>query len=199
MTNTDWRDLTAELTSTQIASMEYAEAQAGEHAGRPDIRQKLLDLARLSADLNVADATYANIPAPPAAEVGGWERNTAGGFSRSLEWGDVATGVDGVDIAIDGRQEHTGDFNRGVTMYIDGSACLNAEEARRVAAALVTAADEFDRQTGAPPRFFCVPIWPGAPPPTRGGGRRRLGHLGRAQHHRVPVRHRTRRGVLNLR
>ncbi len=145
MPNTNWRELTSELTATQIASMEYAEAQAGEHAARPDIRQTLLDLARLSADLNVADATYADLPAPPAAEVGGWERNTAGGYSRSLEWGDVATNVAGVDIAIDGRQEHNGDSNRGVTVYIDGSACLSAVEARRFAAALTEAADKLDR------------------------------------------------------
>ncbi len=70
------------------------------------------------------------------------------GFSRSLEWGDVATGVAGVDIAIDGRQEHTGDFNRGVTVYVDRSACLSAAEARRVATALVAAAEEFDRLNG---------------------------------------------------
>jgi hypothetical protein len=64
---------------------------------------------------------------------------------RSLEWGDVPTGVRGVDVAIDGRQEHNGDFNRGVTVYVDGAACLSAEEARRVAAALTEAADKLER------------------------------------------------------
>jgi hypothetical protein len=37
-----------------------------------------------------------------------------------LEWGDVATNVAGVAIAIDGRQEHNGDFNRGVTVTSTG-------------------------------------------------------------------------------
>ncbi len=136
-----WRDIEG-LTAKQVASLEYAEAKLP--AGRVETQDSLLDFARQYADLNVADATYAALPAPPAAEVGGWERNRAGGFSRSLEWGDVATGVDGVDIAIDGRQEHNGDFNRGVTVYIDGSACLNAEEARRVAAALTAAAGKLE-------------------------------------------------------
>jgi hypothetical protein len=142
MTTTTWRDLTSELTAKQVASLEHADAMMP--AGRVETQETLLHFARQSADLNVADATYADIPAPPAAEVGGWERNTAGGYSRSLEWGDVPTGVDGVDIAIDGRQEHTGDFNRAVTVYIDGSACLSAVEARRVAAALTEAADKLE-------------------------------------------------------
>jgi hypothetical protein len=142
VTATNWRDLTPELTAKQIASLEYAESKLP--AGRVETRDSLLGFARQYADLNVADATYADLPAPPAAEVGGWERNTAGGFSRSLEWGDVPTNVAGVDIAIDGRQEHTGDFNRAVTVYVDGSACLSAVEARRVAAALTEAADKLE-------------------------------------------------------
>ena len=142
MTTTTWRDLASELTAKQVASLEYAESKLP--AGRVETQETLLHFARQSADLNVTDATYADIPAPPAAEVGGWERNTSGGYSRSLEWGDVPTGVDGVDIAIDGRQEHTGDFNRAVTVYLDGSACLSAVEARRVAAALTEAADKLE-------------------------------------------------------
>ena len=151
MTTTNWRDLATELTAKQIASMEDAEAMMP--AGRPDTRQKLLEFARDFAAGNLADAAYAEIPAPPGAKVGVWEQNTAGGYSRSLEWGDVTTGVAGVDVGIDGRQEGNGDFTRSVTVYVDGSVRLSAVEAREVARALLAAAEEFDRLNGDAPPF----------------------------------------------
>ncbi len=150
MTNTNWRDLTAELTAGQIASLECAEEQLP--AGRVEAQASLLGFARDYIELNRAAAACANIPVPPGAVADSWAVKTSGGVCRSLEWHDNYSSVPGVDVVIDGTQESSGDFARSVTVYSDDSVRLSATEARELAAALVAAADAFDRLNGdAPP------------------------------------------------
>ena len=146
MTNTDWRDLTAELTADQVASLERAEEMLP--AGRVETQAALLDFARDYIELNGAADACANIPVPPGAVADSWEVKTTGGVNRRLEWHSDYSSVEGVEVAIDGTQESNGDYARSVTVYSDDSVRLSATEARALAAALVAAADEFDRLTG---------------------------------------------------
>ena len=152
MTNTDWRDLTAELTADQVTSLEHAEEMLP--AGRDETQAALVGFARDYIELNGAADACANIPVPPGATAGPWAVKTSGGVSRLLEWHGDYSSVEGVEVAIDGTQESNGDYARSVTVYSDDSVRLSASEARALAAALVAAADEFDRLNEDAPPFM---------------------------------------------
>ena len=152
MPNTNWRDLTPELTAKQVASLEHAEAMLP--AGAVETQAALVGFARDYLELNAATAGCADIPVPPGATADSWAVKTSGGVSRLLEWGESFGSVEGVEVAIDGTQESNGDYARSVTVYSDDSVRLSAVEARELAAALVAAADEFDRLNEDAPPFM---------------------------------------------
>jgi hypothetical protein len=152
MTTTTWRDLASELTADQIASLEHADAMMP--AGRVEAQESLLGFARDYIELNRAADACAGIPVPPGAVADSWAVKTSGGVCRTLEWHDNYSSVPGVDVVIDGTQESNGDYARSVTVYSDDSVRLSAPEARELAAALVAAAEEFDRLNGDAPPFM---------------------------------------------
>ena len=86
----------------------------------------------------------ADIPPPPGATiVGDWERNTGGGWSRSLVWASYGD-EDPISVDITGRQEHDGTYTRQISMWLDEGGALDAAAARRLAAHLLNAADLLD-------------------------------------------------------
>ncbi len=92
--------------------------------------------------------TEPNVPLPAGATTDGWHSITNDGLpSRSLEWSRHDTGTAGVSV--DGWQDATGAYSKGVSVYgIEGKA-VTAVEARDLAAALIEAADELDKLDGA--------------------------------------------------
>ncbi len=147
MPNTNWRDLTPELTAKQITSLEHAEANAPT-AGAAEAQESLLGFAHDYAALNRATAALDGLPVPPGATADSWAVRTAGGFCRTLEWGQPFGTIQGVDVLIDGTQYDNGDFARSVTVYSSDQVRLSAVEARELAGALLAAAEEFDRLNG---------------------------------------------------
>ena len=152
---TPWREAAgAELTDDQRKQMEDAEQRYRE-VGVLEAAQR--DLLRFAIDFvngNRIDADHAHIEPPvgAATDSAGWERDLGGdtiSYSRSLTWQVFDTGVDSVGIDISGRQSTDGSFTRQIQLYADFDQ-LDAGDARRVAAALVEAADALDalRQAG---------------------------------------------------
>ncbi len=97
------------------------------------------------AEQAAVDAQLAHIPLPGGATTDGWLSTRADGKGaiRSLTWSTHATGSRvGVEVA--GAQDDTGAFERSVMIYANSEE-LTADEARRLAGALIEAADELDR------------------------------------------------------
>lgn len=88
---------------------------------------------------------FASIGLPTGATTDdeGWTANLSRpGYSRSLYWASFAP-VGRVSADIDGRQESDGSYTCGITLWTSDDH-LDADQARRVAAMLIEAADELD-------------------------------------------------------
>jgi hypothetical protein len=88
-----------------------------------------------------------NVPIPYGAKsAGGWGDDGAGGMqSRSVVW----TEHHGGGVAVDGRQWPDGTTDAAVSIYLGDGTQLDAAQARKLAAALLDAADELD-EIGSP-------------------------------------------------
>lgn len=74
--------------------------------------------------------------------------NAAGDLVRSLVWWSQDAGIAAVDI--DGDQDSTGKWCRGISIFgLEGPARITADDARRIAQALLAGAAELDRLTAA--------------------------------------------------
>ncbi|SBS79253.1 hypothetical protein MHPYR_70174 [uncultured Mycobacterium sp.] len=150
---TTWRDLVDQLTPRQIAGLEDLEQlQRGDveyHDANPDAcREWLVGEAREYIAENERDAELNARIQPPANTtlVGGWDStNQAGKLTRSTHWAAHDAGPTSVDI--DGWQDETGTVDGPhLSVYgLDLGGKLNAADARRLAEALVAAADELER------------------------------------------------------
>lgn len=83
-----------------------------------------------------------NLPVPPGATADDWSEPVAGEMARSLTWSrhDAA----GVGVNVDGLQYNDGQVSRSISLY-DTDKELTSADARALAAALLEAADEYDR------------------------------------------------------
>jgi hypothetical protein len=89
-------------------------------------------------------STTPNLPVPAGATAGSWsEPDCDGDQARTLTWSRHDT--DEVGVTIEGWQSSDGDVDRCISIYDAGNAELSAADARRLAAALLNAADELDR------------------------------------------------------
>ncbi|MBI3227792.1 MAG: hypothetical protein HYZ39_22330 [Mycolicibacterium cosmeticum] len=141
--NQTWRVHAEQLIPEQIAEFEDMEAKAADH---PRARVALLEYARDYAERNAVDAAYANVPLPDGAQTDSesWGRSTGGEWSRSLVWLTIDTGLNGVDLCIEGRQKTDGSYNCEIGLYAEDLK-LTAKDAIRLSAALLTAANERKR------------------------------------------------------
>jgi hypothetical protein len=88
--------------------------------------------------------TTPNLPVPAGATADDWCDLTDihGDMARALTWSRHDT--DRVGVAVDGWQNIDGTIVRGVSLYDAQDKELTAADARRLAAALLNAADELD-------------------------------------------------------
>ncbi len=158
--STAWRDLAGELTDHQRAQIESTEAHYRELGlDGPQARRDLLAYTIEYVNGNRIDADHAHVAVPEGATLAsgdGWERDRDFNYSRSLGWREFETGVDEIALDISGRQSTDGSFTRSIQLYTD-TVELNAVEARRLAAALLEAANEMDRLS--PPDVDTSRVW----------------------------------------
>lgn len=139
---TTWRDLAGELTPAQAER--FAERDRL-HGHEPGWQQLLLDQAREHARGNRIDSErFGDVPVPEGADVvDHWQVDPVeGGWFRYIEgrrWQ-----VDGVDAGVLGTQFPDGRIERCVRVEAD-ALDLGADGLRRIATALIEAAEELDR------------------------------------------------------
>lgn len=142
-----WRDLTDKLTPLQIADLERQE-RLGADAHSPDnYRNWLIIEAHEYITENESDAELtAQIQSPANATwVGRWDNtDKAGRRCRSIQWATYDAGRTSVDI--DGWQDETGAVDGPhLSVYgLEDNRPLTVADARRLAAALLAAADKID-------------------------------------------------------
>ncbi len=137
---TTWRDLSDMLTAEQIAELEYCERE-GIPPGLADAEHRL-NCAQMMARHNLIQQLCADVARPVVAvgERDAWQE-WGDGYGRmytvsSRDVGEMSVQVLGVQFD-DGRTE--------ASILASGVEQMNAAEARRLAAALVAAADELGR------------------------------------------------------
>jgi hypothetical protein len=130
---THWRELTNELTASQIDTLERAEKLGNCTA------DLLLDVARECVTDNIAETAFADVAAPAGAEkVYRWVDDGDGVYVRfcTLHRAEVAGGR--VEVAAMQQSDgHTENF-----IVVHDIEQLDADEARGLAAALMVAADK---------------------------------------------------------
>lgn len=145
-----WRDYAEQLTEEQVAKLERFEGMI--RAGQPQEIRWMYEQAEYMAALNVIDAQYADVPLPEGAnsDEESWSRNcSTGEWTRHVEWQVFDTGIADMDVHIDGAQNLDGSFTRDISLYAE-DAKLDAKQARRLAAALLNAADAMDTDAESP-------------------------------------------------
>jgi hypothetical protein len=135
-----WRDLTDQLTPKQIAELEYCEREQippGMAAPRHHLNH-----ARKMAELNLAQAMFADIAVPPDAvdDVDDWTDYDDGHYQRMFTSWTHPT----LDVSVVGVQFSDGRVERYILCGTNTEE-LTAEESRQVAAALIEAAAQLDR------------------------------------------------------
>jgi integrase len=135
-----WRDLTDQLTPKQIAELEYCEREQippGMAAPRHHLNH-----ARKMAELNLAQAMFADIAVPPDAvdDVDDWTDYDDGHYQRMFTSWTHPT----LDVSVVGLQFSDGRVERYILCGTNTEE-LTAEESRQVAAALIEAAAQLDR------------------------------------------------------
>lgn len=138
---TTWRDLTDQLTPQQIAELEYCELHQIP-PGLADPRQGQLNCARAMARQNLIDALCDDVPVPVDCHgtVGQWTDLDDEGFGRMYTI--AMREVDGMTVETVGWQYDDGSCRDRSVMLRDEE--VGPDEARRLAAALIAAADELD-------------------------------------------------------
>lgn len=145
-----WRDLQDALTPAQIAYLEDWEAHPeippradGSSPSPEDHARALLFSARDYLSQNSAAAVYADVAPPPDDGVHyPWQPDGDGGWVRYFTGTDRKVGS--TTVMINGMQHCSGSITRSIC--IDGETEeLDSSAARRVAAAMIEAADELER------------------------------------------------------
>lgn len=135
-----WRSIADQLTASQIDNLEWLETNPV--AGLPSTPQEHLTLARGWANYNLVQCLHADVvPPADAVDVGPWVLSAAG--VRRREYTATETGVAGRDITLEvrGTQYTDGRADGRLALTGDGLAGLDAEAVRRLAAALLAAAE----------------------------------------------------------
>lgn len=143
-----WPQYADELTPRQIEHLEYVAAlDLPEYVPTPERRAvELLELARAYVERNRKNVEYADVPVPAGAVAEyEWGSSFPGEWRRSLVWGDYPTEVQDVHVLICGFQKPDGTYTRQIGLFVDDDMELTVEQARALAAALLKAADDFDR------------------------------------------------------
>ncbi len=138
-----WRQYADELTAEQIANYEENEARL-----LPEYRDQLVDYARYDVERNRMTAQYADLPMPPGAELQQqWVRDFLGDGSwcRTVRWAEYTTGIEDVEVELNGLQKTDGTYTRRVALNAWDEVVMTSEQARFLAAALLKAADDLDR------------------------------------------------------
>lgn len=144
---TNWRDFAEQLTPRQIIDLDVME-RGGAACSPDNYRTWLIGMARDFIADNERDAELNARIQPPAGatDVGGWDSETNDGhLCRSIQWATYDAGATSVDV--DGFQDDTGAVD-GPHLSVYGlelGGKLAPADARRLARALVAAADEFGR------------------------------------------------------
>jgi hypothetical protein len=138
-----WHCLSDELTAEQIDTLTCYELEPG--GGH-----ELLAIARSYADCNLVDAVSGNVAAPPGAvSVAEWSDALTPDAFR-LFWGttrnvELKDGTE-FEVGIRGSQSTDGSVEEHGILICGGSDdVMTSGEVRRLAAALLGAADEIDR------------------------------------------------------
>ncbi len=144
-TATTWRDLSGQLTSSQVRRFERYE----QLLRTPDDEQELLSEARWEAQQNLNDAyRFGHIPLPAGSTAPGhWEADHAGIWTRTVEFSRRSEDRPGSDstVYVDGVQASDGTVQWSLFVLADDRAPFSVDQARRFAAMIVTAADELER------------------------------------------------------
>lgn len=143
-----WRQYADELTPEQIEHIEYVQSMDyPEYV--PSVKRREIETVELAGtyvERNRKNAEYADVPVPPGAEAGfDWGPEFPGEWRRSLVWGDYPTGIEDVYVLVSGWQKPDGTYTRQVGLFVDDDIEMTAQQARTLAAALLKAADDFDR------------------------------------------------------
>ena len=141
-TVTNWREITG-LAAQQAAQLSADVSQT---------EDDLLDIAKTMAERNQLQTTLAHITAP-VARVGAWYHDGET-ITRTI-WGSE-TVLETVTARIAGEQDSSGTITAWIEVVENAGsdgAGMNAGQARELAAALITAADELDRLDGTAPPF----------------------------------------------
>lgn len=144
MTETNWRDISTELTAEQITRLESAA-----HMSDAD----LTDIARNFARRNQTQAAHAHIPVPAGAVKAGDWFDDGERVSRAVYGTERLVADTVIDIAGEQDVDGTTSYRILVQAREASEGALTAVEARAAAAALLAAADELDRLNGVTPPF----------------------------------------------
>ncbi len=143
---TTWRDLISELTPEQIAELEYCE----QHQIPPglDTDAHRLNGARSMIRHNRAQREFAHVepPADCRGPIDTWQQLDATTFTRAYTAWNVEVGS--IDVEVMGTQYSDGRVIREI--YCGGMDGIMAGQARRLAAALIDAADMIEQIDGNP-------------------------------------------------
>ena len=142
MTMTTWRTVTG-LTADQTAQLSADTIQTD---------ADLLEIAQTMAERNHLQTTLTHITAP-TARAGAWY-DDGETITRTI-WG-TETVLDTITARIAGEQDSSGTITAWIEVVENAGhdgAGMNAGQARELAAALITAADELDRLDGTAPPF----------------------------------------------
>lgn len=136
---TTWRDLSDQLTETQVGYLEWLERDPpGGLLAKPE--QHLM-LARGWASENLEQSLYADVPPPEgAAEVGEWRMSKADVRCRDYTVAGTIADV-GVTLEIRGSQYTDGHVEGRLAVTGDGLGQLTPAGARELAEALLAAAE----------------------------------------------------------
>ena len=147
-----WRDLTDQLTPSQVEKLAEAEKQSP----LPDAEKAegLRYWAREHAERNLNDQLhFGHLPRPEGATqvYGCGERTDGRGWSR--EFTGTVRRVGDVSVYIEGAQYADGTVERRLAIAVDDlpdspGGVLNTDQAHQLAALLSEAADELDRLDG---------------------------------------------------
>jgi len=144
-----WRQYADQLMPEQVEHLEYVQSMDyPEYVPTPERREgELLDLACKYIERNRKNAEYADVPVPAGAEANfDWGPDLVPGeWRRSLVWGEYPTGIEDVYVLVSGMQKPDGTYTRQLGLAVDDDVVMTAEQARTLAAALLSAADDFDR------------------------------------------------------
>ncbi|WP_205877585.1 hypothetical protein [Mycobacterium camsae] len=144
-TATTWRDLSSQLTRSQVLRFECHE----QLLRTPEDGQDLTSRGRWEARQNLNDAyRFGHIPLPAGCTAPGhWKADNAGIWTRTVEFSRRSEDRPGSDstVYLDGVQASDGTVQWSLFVLADDREPLSVDQARSFAAMIATAADELER------------------------------------------------------